>query len=56
MPKNKNMKLPIPRKADVQTAFRLPKEDWDKVVALAEENQCEKSDILRYIVNKFFND
>ena len=50
------MKLPIPQNNDVQTAFRLPSKNWEKIKELAKENKCEKSDILRYIIAEFFGD
>ncbi len=48
------MKLDIPKISEVQTAFRLPKEDWEKIEKLAKENKCSKSDVIRYIIKEFF--
>ena len=47
------MKLNIPKVADVQTAFRLPKEHWDRIVKLAKENKCSNSDVIRWIISEF---
>ena len=47
------MKIPIQKTADVQTAFRLPKEHWDEIVKWAKENKCSKSDVIRYIIAEF---
>lgn len=50
------MKLPIPQNNAVQTAFRLPLKDWEEIGKLAKENECEKSDIIRYIIAKFLSE
>ena len=50
------MKLNIEKVADVQTAFRLPEEHWNRIVKLAKENKCSNSDVLRYMIARFIEE
>lgn len=47
------VKINIPKTADIQTAFRLPNEHWQEIVKWAKENNCSKSDVIRYIIAEF---
>lgn len=47
------MKLDIPQVASIQTAIRIPKEHWEIIIALAKENKCEKSDVIRLMIKEF---